>query len=105
MTARKHGVIVISVPGERSKPQRLDVSWTSNADKRKQVEHTVDAWARNIRKWWGVYADVTTLETEAGGKVFINNDHTRFVAQFSVQLNGEGVPAPVPALFAAGGAR
>lgn len=105
MSARVYGTITISVVGKRSQIVRLDVSWTSNADKRKQVSRIVDAWARNARKWWGVYVDATTLETGAGGRVFINDDQSAFVAQFSVQEKGATTPPPVPAFSIAGGRR
>ena len=95
MSARVEGTITISVVEKRSQPVRLNVSWTSNADKRKQVARVVGNWARNARKWWGVYVDTTTIETDAGGKVFINDDTTKFVAQFTVQVKGEVTPPPV----------
>lgn len=98
MSTRTEGTITISVVGKRSQIVRLDASWTSNADKRKQVARIVDAWARNARKWWGVYVDATTLETDAGGRVFINDDMSKHVAQFSVQAKGEVTPPPVSVL-------
>lgn len=105
MSQRKHGAVVVSIPGERSKPVRLDVSWTSRADMNRAAGKVVDTWARSVRQWWGVYVDTTTLDTSEGGKVFINDDHSKFVAQFSVQEKGAATPPPVPAFSITGGRR
>lgn len=102
MSARKYGEVVVSIRGERSKPVRLDVSWTTRAELNRAVETAVGKWAKSVRKWWGVYVDITTLETDEGGKIFINDDHSTFVAQFRVELQSLSVPTPVPALFAVG---
>lgn len=85
MSQRKHGNIVVSIPGERSHPVRLNVDWTTRAEKHRRVEAAVEMWARNIRKWWGVFVDLTTLDGDGGGKVFINGDHSKSVASFRVE--------------------
>ncbi|WP_411732159.1 hypothetical protein [Paeniglutamicibacter sp.] len=104
MSQRKHGDVVVSVPGKRSQPTRLPVSWTTRAERNREVKNAVDAWARSVRGWWGVFVDVTTLDEEAGGKVFINGDQSTAVAQFRMDARRTPVPTPVPALFAASAA-
>jgi hypothetical protein len=101
---RKHGDVVISIPGKRSHPVRLQVSWTTKADRNRQVKNAVDAWATSVRGWWGVFVDVTTLDDAAGGRVFINGDQSVAVAQFRMDARRQPVPSPVPALFAVGAA-
>ncbi len=104
MSQRKHGDVVISIPGKRSHPVRLQVSWTTKADRNRQVKTAVDSWATSARGWWGVFVDVTTLDEAAGGRVFINGDHSVAVAQFRMDARRKPAPAPVSALFAAGAA-
>lgn len=101
MSQRKWGEIVISVRGERSRPTRLQVSWTSRADMNSSVKAKVSAWAKNIWKNQQALIDVTTLDTDAGGKILINGE-TEAVARFRVEVQTVSVPEPVPALFAAG---
>lgn len=95
MSARVQGTITISVVGKRSEDNRLDVSWLTRAEKLKSVERIVGNWARSGRGWWGIYVDTTTLEFDGGGKIYINNDLSKHVAQFSVQVKGEVTPPPV----------
>ncbi|ASN39020.1 hypothetical protein CGQ24_08320 [Arthrobacter sp. 7749] len=104
MSQRKWGEIVISIRGEREHPVRLSVSWTSRSDRNKQVEKVVTDWARNIWKNQGAETDVSLLDLDGPGKVRINGE-TEAVAAFRVELQTLSVPAPVPALFAAGSSR
>ena len=105
MSVRKRGAVVVSIPGERSKPARLSISWTTRAEKNRAVESTVSNWARGKRGWWGVYVDITTLDIDGTGAVYINDNRADAAAQFRVEMVPEGLPAPVSAFSVTGGRR
>ncbi|MGL3804694.1 hypothetical protein ACSYDW_01215 [Paeniglutamicibacter sp. R2-26] len=96
MSQRKYGEVLITIRGERSKPVRLDVSWTSRADLHSQVKAKVAAWAKHIWKRQNAQVDITTLDTDGGGKILINGE-TEAVARFRVELQSLSVPEPVAA--------
>lgn len=95
MSARVHGKVTIQLAEKRSEVHRLDVSWTSKADQRKQVAKMVGDWARGPRGWWEVFVDTTELHEKRTGKIFINGDHSKAHAEFTLQVNGEVIPPPL----------
>lgn len=95
LSARVQGVVTIQLVEKRSEIVRLDVSWLTRAEKLRETKKIVGAWARGRREWWGVFVDTTALDVNAAGKVFINGDHSKHVAVFTVNVKGEVTPPPV----------
>lgn len=98
-----HGVVLVSVPRERTKPKELLVSWTSKPEKLNAVKKAVCDWARSERGWWGVSVDTTKIHSESVGTLYINHNVEKAHAQFALQIKGTATPPPVDALFAVDG--